>query len=57
VFGEGKIGAGKFSTIHRATPNLSASKTGLILTETMGIGPDIFRFGCLPNFSGETMWY
>jgi len=48
VFGEGQVNAVKYSTIHRSTPNLGLSKSGLVLTETLGLGPDIFRFGYSP---------
>lgn len=51
MFGEGLPGATKYQTVHRSTPNLGISKTGLVLTESLGVGPDIFRFGYLPHIS------
>ncbi len=51
------VRAKKYSTIHRLTPSLGTSRTGCVLTESLGLGPDILRFGYLPQKNGNTISY
>ena len=49
VFGEGKKNPTKYSTVHRGTPALGIFKSGLGLTESLGLHLDLFRFGYKMN--------
>ena len=47
VFGAGEAGAARYATVHRSVPWLSSGgcETGRVLTESLGLRPDLLRFG------------
>ena len=56
VFGDSEKGATAYSTVHRATRHLSTSEgSGVVLTESLGLWPDVFRLGYQVTLEGGNL--